>query len=327
MLPSFAYVRPTSLAEALTHLGSQGARIHAGGTDLLGCLRDAALPPPGLVVSLSRLDDLRGVRTEGDGSLAIGALTSLAEVAANPIIGEHYTALAEAAVVVSSPQLRNQGTIGGNLCQKPRCWYYRGEFDCLRKGGELCFAYEGENQYHCIFGGESCFMVHPSDTAPALIALDATVRIASPRGVRSLPVADLHVPPSEDPTRELALEPDEILTEVVLPRPGSSTRSSYRKVRARASWDFALVGVALALRMGGSTVSSAKIVLSGVAPFPWRSQAIENAITGRSLDATTISAAAAAAIEGAEPLAENGYKIPLLQGLVSDQLEALAGAS
>jgi xanthine dehydrogenase YagS FAD-binding subunit len=325
MLPSFAYVRPTSLAEALIHLSLQGARIHAGGTDLLGCLRDAALPAPSLVVSLSRVVDLRGVRAEGDGSLAIGALTTITEVADHPIIRERFTALAEAAAVVSSPQLRNQGTIGGNLCQKPRCWYYRGEFDCLRKGGELCFAYEGENQYHCIFGGESCFMVHPSDAAPALIALDASVRIASPRGVRSLPVASLHVTPGQDPTRELALEPDEILTEVVLPKPAPSTRSSYRKVRARASWDFALAGVALALQINSGTVNRAKVVLSGVAPVPWRSQPIESALTGKTLDATTISAAADAAIKGAEPLAENSYKVSLLHGLIIDQLEALTG--
>ncbi|HEX9258916.1 MAG TPA: FAD binding domain-containing protein, partial [Acidimicrobiales bacterium] len=170
MLPSFSIVRPTSLEEALSQLAAGDARIHGGGTDLLGCLHDGVFATP-KVVSLTRVQELRGITWTADGGLRIGALTTISELIANGDVADRYRALHQAARVVASPQLRNQGTVAGNLCQKPRCWYYRGEFHCLRKGGEKCFAYEGENQYHCIFGGDLCYIVHPSDTAPALAAL------------------------------------------------------------------------------------------------------------------------------------------------------------
>jgi xanthine dehydrogenase YagS FAD-binding subunit len=234
-----------------------------------------------------------------------------------------YAALADAAGVVASPQLRNQGTIGGNLCQKPRCWYYRGDFHCLRKGGELCYAYDGENQFHCIFGGDMCFIVHPSDTAPALAALGAVCRVSGPSASRSVAVEQLHVPPSVDPQRETVLSDDEVITEIVLPRPPVGLRSSYRKIRSRNAWDFALAGVALALVFDGDTVTSARVFLSGAAPVPWRATGVEQVVTGNSLDDETIAMAAAAAVEGAEPLADNGYKIELFRGLISEQLEAI----
>ena len=269
MLPAFAYARPTTLAEAIRLAGEDGARIHAGGTDLLGCLRDRIFEAKTLV-SITGLSGLRGITPARDGGLRLGALTTIAEVAANPTVLKQYSGLAEAASEVASPQLRHQGTLGGNLCQKPRCWYYRGDFHCLRKGGELCYAAEGENQGHAIFGGERCFAVHPSDTAPALAALGATVRIAGAAGTRTIPVEQLLVPASTNPQRETVLEPGEIVTEVVLPPPATGLRSSYRKVRARAVWDFALVGVALALRIEEGVVKQARVFLSGVAAVPWR---------------------------------------------------------
>jgi xanthine dehydrogenase YagS FAD-binding subunit len=323
MLPAFTYSRPRTLAEALEVLSQGSARIHAGGSDLLGCLHDGVFTTE-RVVSLDALDDLRGIREMPDGSLRIGALTSIAEVAAHRGVGRRFAALADAASQVASPQLRNQGTLGGNLCQKPRCWYYRGEFDCLRKGGDLCYAYAGENRYHCILGGDSCYIVHPSDTAPALIALDAAVRVASPSGSRTLAVEKLHVPPSEDPQREVALEPGEILTEVLVPAPDPRLRSSYRKVRERGAWDFALAGVALAMVLDGDTVASAGVVLSGVAPVPWRARDAEGVLQGSRLDAGTIRDAARAAVNSAEPLGQNAYKVPLVMGLVEEQLERLA---
>ena len=170
MLSNFSLARPTSLDEALALLSDGTARIHGGGTDLLGCLHDGVFETT-TVVSLGRINELRGIRATNDGGLRIGALTTIADIVAADDIADRYKALSDAARVVASPQLRNQGTLAGNLCQKPRCWYYRGEFDCLRKGGDKCFAYEGENQYHCIFGGELCYIVHPSDTAPALAAI------------------------------------------------------------------------------------------------------------------------------------------------------------
>jgi xanthine dehydrogenase YagS FAD-binding subunit len=320
MLPSFSIVRPTSLADALAQLEGGDARIHGGGTDLLGCLHDGVFATDKLV-SLSRVPELRGISQTSDGGLRIGALTTLSEIGTNAIIGRHYGALNDAAQVVASPQLRNQGTLAGNLCQKPRCWYYRGEFDCVRKGGEACFAYEGENQYHCIFGGDTCYIVHPSDTAPALAAHGAICRISGPSSSRSVPVEKLHVPPSEDPQRETVLEPDEILTEIVLRPPPEDSRSSYRKVRARASWDFALAGVAMVLRFEGSVVAGARIFLSGAAPVPWRARGVEEAIIGKTLDGPVMAAAAEAAVAGAEPLAKNGYKVPLFRGLIMDELE------
>jgi xanthine dehydrogenase YagS FAD-binding subunit len=324
MLPNFSLIRPTSLDEALQHLGKPDTRIHGGGTDLLGCLRDHVFEAE-TVVSLSRIEELHGISGSSDGGLTIGALSSIADIAASEDIAQRYTALAEAARLVASPQLRNQGTIAGNLCQKPRCWYYRGEFDCLRKGGDECFAYGGENKYHCIFGGESCFIVHPSDTAPALAALGAICRVSSPRGTRSVAVEKLHMPPSQDPTRETVLEDDEILTAIVLPPPPPGLRSSYRKVRERASWDFALAGVALALRFEGTTVASADVFLSGAAPVPWRSKAVEQAIVGTELDDAATAAAAEAVVAGAEPLAQNAYKIPMFAGLIIDELERIRG--
>jgi xanthine dehydrogenase YagS FAD-binding subunit len=322
MLPKFTYVRPTTVNEALAVLNDRPSLIHGGGTDLLGCLREGVFSADTLV-SLSSIDELRGIRQARDGGLRIGALTTIAEVAASESVANGYSSLAEAASEVASPQLRNQGTIAGNLCQKPRCWYYRGHFDCLRKGGEKCFAYEGENQYHCIFGGDMCYIVHPSDTAPALAALGAVCRISGPSSSRSVAVESFHVPPTEDPQRETVLSPDEILTEIILPAPASGLRSSYRKVRTRGAWDFALAGVALAIVFDGGAVRSARVFLSGAAPVPWRAKAAEDVIVGTKLDAATIAKAAAATVAGAEPLEQNGYKIPLFEGLMKEQLEAI----
>jgi len=325
MLPSFTYQRATSVDDAVERLQrASDPRVHAGGTDLLGCLHDGVFGA-GSLVSLSGLDELRGIRSTADGGLRIGALTTIRELAADATIRDRWTALAEAADVVASPQLRAQGTLGGNLCQKPRCWYYRGEFDCLRKGGDTCFAFVGQNEMHCIFGGEACYIVHPSDTAPALIALDAVVRIAGPGGRRSLPVAKLHVPPADDPQREVYLDPGEIVTEIVLPAPPAGLRSSYHKVRARQTWDFALAGAGVALALDGDVVRHARVVLSGVAPVPWRATRVEEVLLGSKLDDDTIALAAEAAVADAEPLEHNGYKVPLTAGVVRQRLEALRG--
>jgi xanthine dehydrogenase YagS FAD-binding subunit len=324
MLPSFAYVRPTSLDEALKHVADGKGRIHAGGTDLLGCLHDGVFETP-TVVSLSGIAALRGIEEVPEG-LSIGALTPVAEVAASPLVRERFTALAEAAAQVASPQLRNQGTLGGNVCQKPRCWYYRGDFACLRKGGELCYAYAGENEFHAVAGGGPCYIVHPSDTAPALAALGAIAHVASPKGSRTVPLDQFFVLPRQDLKRETVLEPGEILTKLLLPKPAAGVRSTYRKVRARASFDFALVGAAIALQMQGDRIGRARVFFSGVAPVPWPAPGVEKALAGRRLDRDAIAQAAAAAVAKLEPLEKNGYKVPLLRGLVQERLEALARA-
>jgi xanthine dehydrogenase YagS FAD-binding subunit len=323
MVPSFSYIRAGSLDEALRYLSLEGARVHAGGTDLLGCLRDRVLDVT-TVVSIAGLKELRGIGTTPEGGLRIGSLTTIAEVARNPVIRSKYRALSMAASEVASPQLRNQGTIGGNLCQKPRCWYYRGEFLCLRKGGDQCYAVEGENPYHCIFGGEGCFIVHPSDTAPALVALQASVTIAGPNGRRSVAVEHFHMLPSQDYTRETVLEPSEIVTEIVLPPPAKGLRSSYRKVRARRAWDFALAGTALAIVFTENQAADSRVVLSGAAPVPWRSIEAEKAVNGGRLDRDRAAKAAEETVKNAEPMEQNEYKIPLFRGLIKEQLMAIA---
>ena len=324
MLPNFAYVRPTSLDEALELVADGKARVHAGGTDLLGCLRDGVFEAP-MVVSLSAITALRGIEETAEG-VAIGALTPVAEVAASPLLRERFTALAEAAAQVASPQLRHQGTLGGNVCQKPRCWYYRGDFACLRKGGELCYAYAGENEFHAVAGGGPCYIVHPSDTAPALIALGAIAQVAGPKGSRTVPLDQFFLGPDKDLKRETVLEPGEILTRLLLPKPAAGLRSTYRKVRSRAAFDFALVGAAIALQLQGDRIARARVVFSGVAPVPWPSPVVEKALTGHRLDAATIARAAEAATVKLQPLEKNGYKVPLLRGLVQERLEAIAKA-
>jgi len=324
MFPNFDYVRPKSLQAAITHLSDEGAVVHAGGTDLLGCLREHIFAVK-KVVSISAVKELHGISEGADGTLRIGALTTIRTVAEHPLVRKRFSGLAQAASEVASPQLRNQGTIGGNICQKPRCWYYRGDFNCLRKGGGTCFAVDGENQFHCIFGGGgTCFMVHPSDTAPCLVALNATARVAGPSGVRDVPLERFHVLPEVDVRRETVLEPREVVTEIRIPPPAAGTRSAYRKVRARRSWDFALAGVALALRFDGRRVVDSRVVFSGAAPVPWLSAEMEQAIRGKELNTKIIAAAARAAVAGAEPLEKNGYKIPLFQGVIEEELTRMS---
>jgi xanthine dehydrogenase YagS FAD-binding subunit len=322
MLPSFAYLRAASLDAAVRQLAAEGARVHAGGTDLIGCLRDEVFDAS-TVVSIAELADLKGISRQSGGQLRIGALTTVAQVAADPTVREHYPVLAQAAAAVASPQLRNQGTIGGNICQRPRCWYFRGQFHCLRKGGSTCYALAGENHYHCILGGERCYIVHPSDTAPALLALDATVRIAGPDGSRTVPMAEFFVLPGTDVERETVLQRGEIVTEIVLPQPQPGQRSAYRKIRGRGAWDFALAGMALSLVMTDGRVADARVVLSGAAPIPWRSRPAEDAIRGTGLEPDACRRAAEAAMGDARPLKRNGYKVPLFLGMIEESLTAM----
>ncbi len=324
MASNFKYVKASTLADAARRSSPAGAYVHAGGTDLLGCIRDGVFAVDTLV-SISGLRDLDGISKTADGGLRIGALTTLARVAASETVAAMYPALAQGAAAAASPQLRNQGTIGGNICQKPRCWYYRGEFHCIRKGGGQCFAFDGQNQYHCIFGGDTCYIVHPSDTAPALVAYGAEARVSGPDGSRRIPLETFHMRPADDPTRETVLAPGEVVTEILLPKPRSGSRGLYRKVRARQSWDFALAGVALSLTTTrDGRVEDASVVLSGVAPFPWRSRAAEDVLAGAALGPDVAFRAGEAAAKGAEPLALNGYKVPLVRSVVEESVLSFA---
>jgi xanthine dehydrogenase YagS FAD-binding subunit len=321
MIPSFTYARPKTLKEATDLLSKPGTRAHAGGTDLLGCLRDEVFAAE-KVVSLSGLTELKAIAPSPLG-LHIGALATLAHVAAYRPIQAMYRALVEGAASAASPQLRNQGTLGGNLCQRPRCWYFRGEFPCLRKGGDTCFALDGENQYHALFGGGPCYIVHPSDTASPLVALEAKFEIAGPGGTRTVDAEAFFVLPDVDVEKENVLKPGEILTGVFLPAQ-AGLLSAYRKVRSRGAWDFALAGAAVAAVVTAGKVTRARVVLSGVAPVPWRARKAEEALVGKALDPAAIRAAAAAAAAGAQPMSGNAYKADLVKGAVEEALLALA---
>jgi xanthine dehydrogenase YagS FAD-binding subunit len=312
-------VRVRSVDEAVTYLAKGNARVHAGGTDLLGCIRERIFPVE-RIVSIRDIKGLSGINETPEG-IWIGPLTTITQIGTSPIVARLLPGLALAAGEVASPQLRNQGTIGGNLCQKPRCWYYRGDFVCLRKGGNTCFAVAGENKFHCILGGENCFMVHPSDVAPMLIALGASVTVKGPGGTRRINAETLHVSPAENPRRETVLDPAEIVTGIVVPKPSQGHYSFYRKIRARRSWDFALAGIALALRFEGSRVLECRIVLSGAAPIPWRSREVEEAITGQRLDGTIVARAASVIMKQASPMEQNEYKIRLFEAAIEEELE------
>jgi len=323
MMNNFAYTRAGSMAEAIKALNTKGACLHAGGTDLLGCIHDGIITPA-RVVSIGGLKELKGISARPDGGLRIGALATIAEVAASAPVRDKYAVLSQAAYDVASPQLRNQGTIGGNICQRPRCWYYRGDFPCARKGGDLCYAVEGENQYHAIFGGGPCFFVHPSDTAVALVALQAQLTIAGPAASRTVKIEEFFVGPDKSILKENILAPNEIVTEIRLPPLAGGVRSSYRKIRARQAWDFALTSVALVLQFENENVSRARIVLGGTAPFPWRTVGAEKLLVGKRIDATIAAAAGKAAIADASPMRDNGYKLQMVQGAVEESLLALA---
>jgi xanthine dehydrogenase YagS FAD-binding subunit len=323
MLQRFSYKKAASIQDAVALAGAPGAHILAGGSDLLGCLRDGVTAAD-TVVSISGIEELKGIGARAGGGLRIGALTTLAEIAVNPHVADKYRALAEAARSVASPQLRNQGTIGGNICQRPRCWYFRGEFHCLRKGGDTCFAEAGENQFHAILGWDRCYMVHPSDTASALVALGARVAIAGPHGRRTIPAEAFFVLPKVSIVKENVLAPGEIVTDILLDAPPQGERSTYRKVRERGAFDFATAGAAISVTLAEGKVTAARVVLSGVAPAPWRSAEAEKVLVGKPLDDATVAAAAQAAVKDAVPLEKNGYKLAMVRGILEEALLRLA---
>jgi xanthine dehydrogenase YagS FAD-binding subunit len=280
---AFEYVKPATVAEAVRELGRSwaDAKILAGGIDLLGELKEGIIAPQ-RIVNIKGISGLRYIRFSEKEGLRLGALVTLEEIETHQVIRQRYTALAEAAHSVGTPQIRNVGTIGGNLCQRPRCWYYRDEHTkCLKKGGPMCFAYNGENKYHAILGGGPCYIVHPSDCAPALIAFRASVTVVSPRGQRTVPLEEFFVLPSRRLDHETILEPDEIVTEIQVPAPAPNTRSTYLKFKERDSHDFAIVGAAVVMRLRGKVCEDVRIVLSGVAPIPWRSPEAEAVLKGK----------------------------------------------
>jgi xanthine dehydrogenase YagS FAD-binding subunit len=317
-MKTFRHVNASSVEEACALLGRHGAkaRLNAGGTDLLGALKDGIFPePPELLVNLKTVPGLDGVREEA-GGLAIGALTRLAHVQESPVVRQKYPLLAEAARSIGIPQLRNMGTVGGNLCQEVRCWYYRyprhvgGPIGCLRKGNGPCVALKGENRYHAILGGKGCFAASPSDLATAFVALDAVFRVAGPGGERRIPARDFYTPLGT------VLGPAELLTGVQVPALPEGTLQRYERFTLRRPVDFALVSVAAVLRTSGGLCEEARLALGAVAPVPLRATAAEEALRGRPLDEASAALAADRALEKAKPLRHNAYKVEIAKALV-----------
>lgn len=331
----FSYVNARTVAGVPELLGSargwdeSRVRLIAGGTDLIDELKERLVTPDKLV-NLKTIPGLSGIKVTRTG-IVIGATTTLAELESHAAIKAQVKTLAEAANSVAGPQIRNMGTLAGNLCQRPRCWYYRGsEFPCLKKGGNKCYAVDGNNKYHAIFGGDPSFIVHPSDCAPALVALGAKATIVGPTGKREVNLAHLgenafFILPSRNARRENVLRPNELITEITIPTPKAGTRSGYWKLREKGSLDFALVSVAAVLTMNGGKIADARIVLGGVAPVPWRSEAAEAALRGKAPGAAAIVAASEAAVKDAKPMRDNGFKVALTRVLVKRALGELTG--
>ena len=336
-MKAFEWVSPATVAEAVSLLGSapaaqdpdEAARPLAGGQDLLTTMKDYLTRP----VRVVNLKGIRGLdRVEGDGrrGLRLGALVTLAQLEEHAVVRRDFPGLAEAAHSVATQQIRNLGTVAGNLCQRPRCWYYRlEEAVCLKKGGSECFAAKGENKYNAIFGGGPSYIVHPSDLAPMLVALGATLSVAGPGGRRTIALEKFFTLPNEGSIRrENVLRNDEIITEIQVPASPFAARSTYLKFKERESLDFALSSVAAAVELGADRrVRQARIVLGGVAPVPWRVVKAEGFLKGKPLNAEALEGAARLALEGAEPLGQNAYKIPLTQTLVRRALAKAGGAT
>jgi xanthine dehydrogenase YagS FAD-binding subunit len=305
-----------------TRQSGQAASLIGGGSDLLGMVKERIVTPD-VLVNLKTIKGLDQVKSSNTG-VNVGGLITLDMLSRNDVIRQQYSVLAEAAETVATPQIRNVGTLAGNVCQRPWCWYFRNGFPCYKNGGTTCFSFGGENQFHAIFGGGPSYIVHPSDTAVALLALDAKLRIVAPSGERVVSAADFFALPQQNPARENVLAENEALAEVQVPAPREGTRSTYHKIMDREAWTHAVVSAAIVLEMDKQVCRSARIVLGGVAPIPWRLPEVEQMLAGEHVTEALAAGAAERAVAGAKPLAKNGYKIPLTKGVVRRTLVELA---
>ena len=326
MMPPFELFQPRTVQEAvalLARYGKEGWAL-AGGLDSLDWFKDRVKRPKA-VVDLGGIEEMRGIRSGPDG-LEIGALTTLTEVENHPEIRSKYSVLAQAASQVASPQIRNQGTLGGNVAQDCRCWYYRGGFNCYRAGGNTCYADTptAMNQEHCLFGANRCITVNCSDCAPALIALDARMVIASPKGIREVPAEEFFIGPDIDITRMTILQPGDVLTTIKIPSTWAGTRMYFEKVRHRQSWDFPIVNVAAAAVLKGGVIDRIRLVVNGVAARPMRLTQVEEEVKGNPPNEKTAELAGELAIWGARPVNYNGHKVILMKNLVKRAIRGLA---
>ena len=333
VMPAFDLLQPTSVADAQKLLAEHGsdAWVLAGGLDSFDWLKDR-IRKPKVVVDLSGIEELRGVRTTGNNGsegIEIGAMTTLTEVVNHPIIQQKYGLLAESAELVASPQIRNQGTIGGNVSQDTRCWYYRGGWPCYRAGGNICYADtpEGRNREHAILHADRCVAVNPSDSAPALIALDAKFVIRTPKGERVVDAEDYFIGPDIDITRLHILQPGDLLTAIRIPSAWAGAQFYFEKVRDRNVWDFPLLNVASAMVTSGDRIERIRIAVNGAAARPLRLKAVEDAVRGQPRNAATGEMAGKLAVQGAVPLQFNAYKIPLMRNLVKRAISGVEEAT
>ncbi|MGH9405116.1 MAG: FAD binding domain-containing protein [Terriglobia bacterium] len=307
----FEYASPDTLKSAVSLLGNEWGRceVMAGGTDLVSAMKDSAVTPK-RVVSITRVAGLRGVRSGKGGSLRIGSTTSVRELLANPHVKQHYPGVIQAAEGIRSEQLRNMGTVGGELLQRPRCWYFRLGYGLMAEYQGKSMPREGDNRYHAILGNSGACFVSPSSLAPVLIALGSSVELYGPGGTREIPLAKLYTTPTQAGEREHTLHPNEILTEIIVPG-GAGAHSATYEVRQKEAMDWPLAAAAVTLRMEGGTVRQARVVLGHVAPIPWPSPEANRALEGKIVSEETADAAGKAAVAGATPLSMNGYKVQL----------------
>jgi xanthine dehydrogenase YagS FAD-binding subunit len=321
-MQAFEYASPTTLPEAFSLLGTDDAQILAGGTDQISLMKDY-IHTPKRVVNIKSIHELGGI-APAHGGLRIGAAVSMDELVNSTVVRAEFPAIHAAAAGISSPQIRNMGTVGGDLCQRPRCWYYRNGFGLLAMKDGKSLVPDGENKYHAIFGGGPAYFVSASSLGPALIALNAKVTIRSARGTRSVPVGKFFVIPRDERSREIDLKPDEILTEILVARaPG--VKSATYEVRQKEALDWPLVTASVALVLDGAKVREARIVLGHVAPTPWVAEDAAKSLVGQAIDGATAEKTGAAAVAGAQPLSQNGYKVQLAKVAVKRALLAAAG--
>jgi len=312
----FQVITPSALPGASRLLAQRGNIALAGGVDMVDLLKQEIIEPRALI-NLKGLGGMDAIQLDGATGLRIGALVKLDQVANSKEVRGRYAAIAEAAGTAATPQIRNLATVAGNLLQRPRCWYFRHpEVDCLKKGGLKCYAADGLNRYHAILGGGPSYIVHPSNLAPALIAFCARARVFGPKGEHEIELEHFFVLPQTDVLRENLLQPEEIITEIIVPAPSPGTDSSYLEAREKQSFDWPLVSVAAVVESAAGRVLQARIVMGAVAPIPWRVPDAENVLAGATLDSVVAGHAADVALNGAKPLADNGYKVPIAKTLV-----------
>ena len=323
----FEVITPADVASASRLLAENGNVAYAGGVDVIDLSKQNIVSPAALV-NLKSLKELGGIDVRPSGDLRLGATAKLSEVAEHPVIREKFTAIAEAAGEAATPQIRNLGTVGGNVLQRPRCWYFRNpNVNCLKKGGDKCYSIGGLNRYHAILGGGPSYIVHPSNLAPPLIAMRASATIVGPSGQRTIELEKFFTLPTVDPKRENSLKPGEIITEVIVPAPSADTMSHYLEAREKQSFDWPLVSVAVVIDRvpNAKTIRDARIVMGAVAPIPWRSTDAEAALKAGPLDESRARAAADAALKDAQPMSDNGYKIVIAKVIVRRAIVHAAG--